>query len=80
MAMWHIKVTYWKLLVSQIINALKLDFVLGGTYETTVRDHIYKVVMKLVVRPTKFGDFGIYKCVAKNALGSTEEIIKIHGN
>lgn len=55
------------------------DYVLGGHYETVIDGEggIYKVVMKLVVKLQKPSDFGIFKCVAKNALGSSEEIIKI---
>lgn len=54
------------------------DYVLGGNYETIVStDGIYKIVMKLLVRLEKISDFGIYKCVAKNALGSAEEVIKV---
>lgn len=54
------------------------DYVLGGNYESIVdEDGIYKVVMKLVVHLQKPSNFGIYKCIAKNALGSSEEIIKI---
>lgn len=34
--------------------------------------------MKLVIIPVKSTDFGIYKCVAKNSLGESEEIIKVH--
>lgn len=54
------------------------DYVLGGNYETSVDpDGIYKVIMKLAVKLSKAHDFGIYKCIAKNALGSSEEIIKV---
>jgi hypothetical protein len=34
--------------------------------------------MKLVFRPMKSSDFGIYKCIAKNQVGASEEIIKIY--
>jgi hypothetical protein len=54
------------------------DYVLGGNYETIVDDDgIYKVVMKLDVKLQRPSDFGIYKCIAKNALGNSEEIIKV---
>lgn len=54
------------------------DYVLGGNYETIVdNDGVYKVVMKLTVKLSKAHDFGIYKCIAKNALGNSEEIIKV---
>lgn len=54
------------------------DYVLGGTYEPHVDvNGIYKVVMKLIIKLQKPSDFGVYKCIAKNALGSSEEIIKV---
>ena len=54
------------------------EYVLGGTYETMIADDgIFKVSMKLTVKLQKPSDFGIYKCIAKNALGSSEEIIKV---
>lgn len=52
--------------------------VLGGSYDSLVDDDgVYKVAMKLVIRIQKLSDFGIYKCVAKNAFGTTEETIKV---
>lgn len=55
------------------------DYVLGGLYETIIDGDggIFKVVMKLVVKLQKPSDFGTFKCVAKNALGTEEEAIKI---
>lgn len=54
------------------------EYVLGGVYETTIdEDGIFKVVMKLSLRVQKVADFGVYKCIAKNALGTSEEIVKI---
>ena len=52
----------------------------GGIYDNYIEDHVYKVHMKLTLKPEKATDFGIYKCVAKNSLGSTEETIKILRN
>lgn len=68
-------VNYWMRSKPEIANQ---DFVLGGNYETTSEGSIYKVVMKLMLRPTKGIDFGIYKCVSKNSLGTTEEIIRVY--
>jgi hypothetical protein len=53
------------------------DYVLGGSYNTTFESGAYVVEMKLVVRVERKEDFGIYKCIAKNALGNSEETIKI---
>lgn len=53
------------------------DFVLGGSYNTTYESGAYIVEMKLTVRITKSSDLGVYKCIAKNALGNSEETIKI---
>jgi hypothetical protein len=54
------------------------DYVLGGHYNTTMdHDGSFSVEMRLTVRLNKIADFGIYKCIAKNALGSSEDSIKI---
>lgn len=54
------------------------DYVLGGNYETVVdADGIYKVVMKLDVKLSRPSDFGVYKCIAKNSLGDSEEMIRV---
>lgn len=53
------------------------DYVLGGSYNTTFESGAYVVDMKLAVRVSKSADFGVYKCIAKNALGNSEETIKI---
>ncbi|XP_052897541.1 opioid-binding protein/cell adhesion molecule homolog [Anopheles moucheti] len=50
----------------------------GGTYDSTLEDHVYKVTMKITVRLEKVSDFGVYKCVAKNSLGTTEESVKVY--
>lgn len=54
------------------------DYVLGGSYNTSVDSYgAYVVKMKLLVKVNTIHDYGVYKCIAKNALGSSEEIIKI---
>ncbi|KFB39264.1 AGAP008776-PA-like protein [Anopheles sinensis] len=50
----------------------------GGTYESALEDHVFKVTMKIVIRLERASDFGVYKCVAKNSLGTTEEAVKIY--
>uniref|UniRef100_A0A182SIR5 Ig-like domain-containing protein n=1 Tax=Anopheles maculatus TaxID=74869 RepID=A0A182SIR5_9DIPT len=50
----------------------------GGTYDSTLEDHVFKVTMKITVRLEKVSDFGVYKCVAKNSLGTTEESVKVY--
>lgn len=68
-------VNYWMRGHSDFTNK---DYVIGGNYETIDGEGgIYKVVMKLAVKLEKPSDFGIFKCVAKNALGSSEETIKV---
>uniref|UniRef100_A0A1I8MIM1 Ig-like domain-containing protein n=2 Tax=Musca domestica TaxID=7370 RepID=A0A1I8MIM1_MUSDO len=54
------------------------EFIQGGSYETFSVNGIYKMVMRLVVRPLKAKDFGEYRCVAKNMLGEMEQIITLH--
>ncbi|XP_035918462.1 opioid-binding protein/cell adhesion molecule homolog isoform X1 [Anopheles stephensi] len=50
----------------------------GGTYDSTLEDHVFKVTMKITIRLEKVSDFGVYKCVAKNSLGTTEESVKVY--
>lgn len=54
-----------------------LEVVQGGTVEETLIDSVYKVVMRLPLRPTKQSDFGSYKCVAKNSMGEAEELVTV---
>jgi hypothetical protein len=35
--------------------------------------------MMLMIRSASKSDFGSYKCVAKNALGETDGVIKLYG-
>ena len=53
------------------------EVVQGGTSEETLIDSVYKVVMRLPLRPTKQSDFGTYKCVAKNSMGEAEELVTV---
>lgn len=51
---------------------------MGGHYETFVDDFgVSRVTMSLVIYVNKPSDFGVYKCVAKNALGTNEEVLKV---
>uniref|UniRef100_A0A1A9W3X2 Ig-like domain-containing protein n=1 Tax=Glossina brevipalpis TaxID=37001 RepID=A0A1A9W3X2_9MUSC len=63
-----ISVNYW-LRDTEIIK--------GGTYESVNEKHIYKIVMRLTVRPMKAQDFGEYKCIARNQLGFMEQTIRL---
>lgn len=40
-------------------------------------EHVYKVSMHTQIHLQRNSDFGIYKCVAKNGLGISEDAIKI---
>ncbi|XP_071034576.1 lachesin isoform X2 [Parasteatoda tepidariorum] len=47
-------------------------------YAVSISDNIYQVSMKLVVSNIGKDDFGVYKCIAKNSLGSTEGLIRLY--
>lgn len=65
-------VNYW------LHNDHDNEIVQGGTFEQILMDSsVYKVIMKLTIRPTKLSEFGVYKCVAKNSLGEAEEVITV---
>uniref|UniRef100_A0A182P7R0 Ig-like domain-containing protein n=1 Tax=Anopheles epiroticus TaxID=199890 RepID=A0A182P7R0_9DIPT len=49
----------------------------GGTYNSTLEDHVFKVSMRIAIRLAKESDFGVYKCVAKNSLGTTERSVTV---
>jgi len=54
------------------------DYVLGGSYNTSIDSYgAYEVKMTLLVKIISVHDFGAYKCIAKNALGNSEETIKL---
>lgn len=41
-------------------------------------ENIYRVFMKLVIRPKDHDDYGAYKCIANNTLGETEKVVHLH--
>lgn len=50
----------------------------GANYEPEMLDKAYRVVMKLNIRAINPSDYGVYMCVAKNALGVTDGSIKVY--
>lgn len=50
----------------------------GGIYESMTIENIYRVFMKLVIRPKENSDYGAYKCIANNTLGETEKVVHLH--
>ncbi|CAD7086455.1 unnamed protein product [Hermetia illucens] len=53
------------------------EFIQGGTYESVTLENIFKIVMRLTIRPIQTKDFGEYKCIAKNSLGQSEKVITV---
>ncbi|XP_036232478.2 neurotrimin [Bactrocera oleae] len=53
------------------------EFVQSGTYESVTLDNIFRIVMRLTIRPVVSKDFGDYHCVAKNSMGESERIISV---
>ena len=51
----------------------------GDKYETSSTNVGYSKFMKLKIRSVGPGDFGSYRCVAKNSLGETDGLIKLDG-
>lgn len=49
-----------------------------GNYETMTIGNVYRVFMKLVVRPKDHSEFGAYKCIANNTFGESEKVIHLH--
>ncbi|XP_058810886.1 opioid-binding protein/cell adhesion molecule homolog isoform X2 [Phymastichus coffea] len=47
-------------------------------YEPVLLDNAYKVHMKLTIRSVTQDDYGTYKCISKNSLGSTDGSIKLY--
>lgn len=52
----------------------------GDKYETSSTNIGYSKYMKLKIRNVGPGDYGSYRCVAKNSLGETDGLIKLEGN
>ncbi|XP_067127907.1 neurotrimin-like [Centruroides vittatus] len=52
--------------------------VTNDKYLAIIKDKTYKVHMKLIIRNIQQEDFGVYKCYAKNSLGSTEGSIRLY--
>lgn len=48
-------------------------------FAVSISDNVYQVSMKLVINDVQQDDFGTFKCIAKNSLGSTEGIIRLYG-
>ncbi|XP_058821095.1 neurotrimin-like [Topomyia yanbarensis] len=56
----------------------KNEIILPGVSEMKqFAENVFKVAMQIGVHLQKNSDFGIYKCVAKNELGVSEEAVKI---
>lgn len=45
----------------------------------TVKDNGYKIHMQLTIKTVSAGDYGSYKCIAKNSLGDTDGTIQLYG-
>ncbi|EDW77517.2 uncharacterized protein Dwil_GK24515 [Drosophila willistoni] len=54
------------------------ELIQGGSYESVSVDHVYRIIMRITLRPVTKHDFGEYKCISKNALGETERTITVH--
>lgn len=52
----------------------------GDKFETSSTNIGYSKYMKLKIRNVGAGDYGSYRCVAKNSLGETDGLIKLEGN
>lgn len=48
-------------------------------FAVSISDNVYQVSMKLMIADVQQEDFGTYKCIAKNSLGSTEGVIRLYG-
>ncbi|XP_015930533.1 lachesin [Parasteatoda tepidariorum] len=50
----------------------------NSKYITSIQDNTYKVHMKLTIVSVRQGDYGIYKCSARNSLGTTDGTIRLY--
>lgn len=57
-----------------------IDKSLADKYDLQVHQRSeYKVQLRLVIHRMSNSDFGTYRCLAKNKMGSQESIIKVYG-
>lgn len=52
--------------------------ILGLKYEPEIIEEGYKVYMKLRINYLEMNDYGIYKCISKNAVADMEGSINIY--
>ncbi|XP_034950569.1 neurotrimin-like isoform X2 [Chelonus insularis] len=68
-------INYWTTIGNETISN-------GEKYEFSSSDNLhmdeYKVHMKLTIKKINQSDYGTYKCVSKNSLGSTDGIIQLY--
>lgn len=64
-------INYWTHKEDQIIAP-------GAKYQTSLLQTEYRVAMRLTISHVEMGDFGAYRCVAKNSLGDTDGVIKLY--
>ncbi|XP_057326586.1 opioid-binding protein/cell adhesion molecule homolog isoform X3 [Microplitis mediator] len=49
-----------------------------SSYTDSLQMDAYKVHMKLTIKKVELSDYGSYKCISKNSLGSTDGTIKLY--
>ncbi|XP_065213487.1 neurotrimin-like isoform X1 [Planococcus citri] len=50
----------------------------GEKYETVFQNNMYRISMKLFIKEVTESSFGVYQCISKNPLGTSEGIIKVY--
>lgn len=70
-------INYWLRSNNHKTDTNAIEIVHGGIYESSVENYIHRKVMKLQLKIYRPSDYGSYSCVAKNQLGTAEEIIKV---